>query len=238
MDVSSEVVSDVEIRLPTGDVYHQLVISEYTPKFCKRCKSFGHLEGSCGKLSEGGQHKPYVARKKGVSVGVGMALYDAPKTVERTAVAPEVDARVADGAGPADLGVAHAVGDVALRPAVAWMPPCPVQPPPCPPVMSAVGRRATASIGKQVLETGRQSIVEGTRLGPVYPELQPGSSGQGAPTTEKKGKKKKKAGKRDVAHAQQLSEGEDPLLEPYPNEDLEDCLEGWKIGGKKGGRKK
>ena len=41
-----------------------------------------------------------------------------------------------------------------------------------------------------------------------------------------------------MAHAQQHSEGEDPLLVPYPYDGLEACLEGWNIGGKKGGRKK
>ena len=67
VDVTSDIVSEVEIGLPTGVVYHQSVIPEFTPKFCKKCKIFGHEEATCGKGLEERQHKVYVAKKKGRS---------------------------------------------------------------------------------------------------------------------------------------------------------------------------
>jgi len=241
VDLSSEVVSDVEIRLPTGDVYHQLVISEFTPKFCCRCKSFGHVGDSCGKVSEGGQHRPYVARKNGPLVGCGKAVPDASKPVDRPAAANVVGARVGDGADRADLGASHAVVD-AVRPAVAWSPPWAVQPAagPSPDGVGpsaglGKGGGATACKGKELLVSGHPPVVEDSRQGPV----QIGSSDQGESTIGRKGKKKKKkSGKGDVLHDLLLSEGEDPLLMPYPHEGLVDCLEGGIIGGKKGRRKK
>ena len=57
VDASKDIISEVEVRLPTGEVYHQLVIPELIPKFCKRCKSFGHVEGGCGKGLEGRKSK-------------------------------------------------------------------------------------------------------------------------------------------------------------------------------------
>ena len=67
MDVTSDIVSEVEIGLPTGVVYHQSVIPEFTPKFCKKCKIFGHEVATCGKGLEERQHNVYVAKKKGRS---------------------------------------------------------------------------------------------------------------------------------------------------------------------------
>ena len=67
VDVTSDIVSEVEIGLPTGVVYHQPVIHEFTPKFCTKCKTFGHVEGTCGKGLEERQHKAYVAKKKSLS---------------------------------------------------------------------------------------------------------------------------------------------------------------------------
>ena len=45
VDASKELVTSVEMRLPTGVIYEQSVVFEYTPKYCKKCKSFGHDEG-------------------------------------------------------------------------------------------------------------------------------------------------------------------------------------------------
>jgi len=107
VDVSAEIVSDVEIRLPTGVVYNQLVIHEFTPKFCKRCKTFGHVEGTCGKGSEGSR-LPYVAKKKRPSVGVGPSAPVAPD--------PVMGARVDSGAvqaGPRVKPTGNVVGSSA-----------------------------------------------------------------------------------------------------------------------------
>jgi len=246
VDVSSEVVSDVEIRLPTGDVYHQLVISEYTPKFCSSCKSFGHVVGSCGKVSEGGQHRPYVARKNGPLVGGGKAVPFASKSSVGPAAAAVVGAREGAGVGRDDLGATKAVDGASVRPAVAWMPPWPVQPA-SRPSADGVGATdgqgkgvgATSSKGKEVLVSDNLPVGVDSRQGPVCPGIQLIPSVQGESTLGRKGKKKKKkSGKGDVIHDLQQSEGEDPLLLPYPYEDLEDCLQGGIIGGKKGGRKK
>ena len=59
VDASEDIISEVEVRLPTGEVYQQLVIPELIPKFCKRCKTFGHMEGGCGKGSEGKNSKVF-----------------------------------------------------------------------------------------------------------------------------------------------------------------------------------
>ena len=228
VDVSSEVVTDVEIRLPTGDVYHQLVISEFTPKFCSRCKSFGHVVDSCGKVSEGGQHRPYVAGKNGPLVGGGKAGPDASKSVVR----PDDSRPSADGVGDS-AGQGKGVGATAkVQPATR-------------PSADGVGVSAgqgkgvgaTASKGKEVLEPGHPLVVEDSRQGPVCLGIQAGSSVQGDSTIGRKGKKKKKkSGKGDVLHDQ--SEGDDPLLGAYPYDGLEECLEAGIIGGKKGRRKR
>ena len=88
VDVRSEIVSSVEIGLPTGVVYQQSVIPEFSPKFCKRCKTFGHVEKNCGKGLDERQHKAYVAKKKSLS--------DTP--VVEVQVGPSVQVHV-----PADL---------------------------------------------------------------------------------------------------------------------------------------
>jgi len=288
-------------------VYQQSVIPEFTPKFCKRCKTFGHVEGTCGKGLEERQQKAVVAMKKslprggvgdgpvglggagavkgtapclstskdlpgaslrpdGLAANPGLSIRPAevlvasevvgdggldkgraggagllPSTVVqvasgRPAAATVVGAQV-DGAGRAGLGASHAVVDDSVRPAVAWSPPWPEQPASAEGVGDSAGQGKgagdTASKGKELLVSGHPPVVEDSRQGPV----QIGSSDQGASTMGRKGKKKKKkSGKGDVLHDQQQSEGEDPLLMPYPYDGLEDCLEGGIIGGKKGRR--
>ena len=61
VDASKELVTSVEMKLPTGDVYKQSVVFEYTPKYCKKCKSFGHLDGDCN--LEGRKQSVYVPKK-------------------------------------------------------------------------------------------------------------------------------------------------------------------------------
>ena len=246
VDVSSEVVSNVEIRLPTGVVYHQLVISEYTPKFCRSCKSFGHVEASCGKASMDGQHRPYVARKKGPLVAGGKAAPVASKSSVGPAATAVVGDRVCADAGRGALGDSYPVGDASVRPAVAWMPPWPVQPATrhSADVVGAadvLGKGVGASIskGKEVLVSENLPVGVDSRQGPVGTGINLVSHVQGESTLGRKGKKKKKkSGKGDVLHVLQQSGGEDPLLLPHPYDDFEDCLERGYIGGKKGGRKK
>ena len=74
VDASTDIVTEVEVRLPTGEVYHQSVVPEFIPKFCKQCMSFGHVGGHCGKGSGGTKYSAYVAKRKlqarGGSLGV------------------------------------------------------------------------------------------------------------------------------------------------------------------------
>jgi len=63
VDASKELVTSVEMKLPTGDIYVQSVVFEFTPKYCKKCKSFGHVAGDCNKTLEGRNHSVYVAKR-------------------------------------------------------------------------------------------------------------------------------------------------------------------------------
>jgi len=76
VDASKELVTGVDLRLPTGEVYNQQVVFEFYPKYCKKCKIFGHVDGDCKKESEGGKLSGYVPNRKVQSAGVkgGRAL--------------------------------------------------------------------------------------------------------------------------------------------------------------------
>ena len=63
VDASKELISSVEIKLPTGDSYNQEVVFEVSPKYCKKCKVFGHIEGVCSKVLEGQKQAVYVPRR-------------------------------------------------------------------------------------------------------------------------------------------------------------------------------
>jgi len=250
VDVSSNIVSEVEIQLPTGVVYHQSVIPEFTPKFCQRCKTFGHVEGTCGKGSEGGQQPAYVAKKRIFSAGDGKSVPSAPTSALQPGAKPVVMPRIGGGAGRDGLGTGQAVaapGVSTCRPAG--------NPDAC-----AVGLLAAVNKGKQIVGPGlqvtagsiQQPVVEVLGMGPVCPApalatgglvepsgdaLLPTTGIQGASGSGKKGKKKKKSGRQDVTSEHQLSDGEGLLLEPCPFDGMVDCFEGWNKGGKKGRRK-
>jgi len=72
VDASKELVSSLEIKLPTGDIYDQLVVFEDTPKYCKKCKVFGHIESACSKVLEGTKHTAYVPRRMARPGGVAV----------------------------------------------------------------------------------------------------------------------------------------------------------------------
>jgi len=63
VDASKDLVTSVEMKLPTGDIYVQSVVFEFTPKYCKKCKSFGHVDGDCNKALEGRNHSVYVPKR-------------------------------------------------------------------------------------------------------------------------------------------------------------------------------
>jgi len=72
VDASKELVSSLEIKLPTGDIYNQLVVYEVTPKYCKNCKVFGHIDGDCSKVLDGTKQAAYVPRRMNRPGGVAM----------------------------------------------------------------------------------------------------------------------------------------------------------------------
>ncbi|KAL0352440.1 UNVERIFIED_CONTAM: hypothetical protein Scaly_1632700 [Sesamum calycinum] len=47
VDASKPLIDQVDFMLPNGVMRSQPVVYEFTPKFCKKCNRFGHLEGSC-----------------------------------------------------------------------------------------------------------------------------------------------------------------------------------------------
>ncbi|KAL0297498.1 UNVERIFIED_CONTAM: hypothetical protein Sradi_6801900 [Sesamum radiatum] len=47
VDASKKLVDYVEFILPNGVVRKQLIVYEFTPKFCSTCNRFGHLKESC-----------------------------------------------------------------------------------------------------------------------------------------------------------------------------------------------
>ena len=69
VDASKDLVTSVEMRLPTGVVYSQLVVFEVIPKYCKKCRSFGHREGDCKKATEGGYVSAYGPNRKTQNAG-------------------------------------------------------------------------------------------------------------------------------------------------------------------------
>ncbi|KAK4388173.1 hypothetical protein Sango_2423900 [Sesamum angolense] len=47
VDASKPLVDQVDFMLPNGVMRSQPVVYKFTPKFCKKCNRFGHLERSC-----------------------------------------------------------------------------------------------------------------------------------------------------------------------------------------------
>jgi len=111
VDASKELVSSLEIKLPTGDIYDQLVVFEIKPKYCKKCKVFGHIEGDCSKVLEGAKHNAYVPRKMGRPGGVVMQKKGDNSGNLSIAMATSSKA-VPTGAPTQDVGVTH--GDILL----------------------------------------------------------------------------------------------------------------------------
>jgi len=203
VDASSDVVSDVEVRLPTGVVYHQSVIPEFRPKFCKKCKSFGHVEGDCGK----GVPKS-TSRPGGVDLrplgGKQMEGVASAVLIDQAVVAPDVGAAL--GRNVASNGE-PAMGRTAV----------PVGAPSCPEVAlgsGGVGEAADALKGKSVLMSGQQAVVAvHQQTATVGLHTDEG----GWTTAGKKNKQKKKTGQPGVSALQLGSVGDVELqLVPPP----------------------
>ena len=77
VDVSKELVTSVEVKLPTGVVYNQLVVFESAPIFCKKCKTFGHGDAGCNKVSGGRNYPLFVPKRKMQHGGVDKSNIEA-----------------------------------------------------------------------------------------------------------------------------------------------------------------
>jgi len=72
VDASKELVDVVTVKLPTGVVYDQLVVFEFAPKYCKKCKTFSHGDVGCNKEMEGSRYPVFVPKRKSQPGGVDM----------------------------------------------------------------------------------------------------------------------------------------------------------------------
>jgi len=247
VDASSDIVSDVEIRLPTGIVYHQLVIAEFTPKFCKKCKIFGHLDGACGLGAEGRKQKGFVAKeqlhygegpvrqKGGGSLGVKEGAPCAPGT---------------DGAGLAGFGVARVeVGGMAATTVLAGASLLPAMGDTNPGVshlagLSSGGTAPSAPVAKETLAAvlqPRGMVRENTGqgcsvVGRSGCGRQPGPSGAGAiflpvrPAVQHK--------EAPAVPAEGITVADKIATRLHPEEVLDSGEVGWTTVGKKGKDKK
>ena len=121
VDASKDIISEVEVRLPTGEVYQQSVIPELIPKFCKMCKSFGHVEGGCGKGSVGMNGK-FVDDKR-ARTGGG-AVNCSGVNLEGSGPLDDSLIQMATASGPGDCGDAAGsdqLGDLASDRIQAWL---------------------------------------------------------------------------------------------------------------------
>ena len=202
VDASTEIVSDVEIRLPTGVVYHQLVTPEFIPKFCIKCKTFGHLDGACGKGAEGRKHTMYVAKRRLQNAGGSVS-------------------QAAGGCSPVlSVPVAEEIQPVAGRPATSGPVVKEVQPAvqhlvvptvgAAPPTIQQAEVLAGCSVGGAAsgsLEAGMLPTMSTQVAVPIV-------SGDGGWTTVgKKGKKKKNTGQPGEVAVQQQQVGDGMQLE-------------------------
>jgi len=210
------------------------------------------VEGTCGKGSEGSQHKPYVAKKKSLSAGVGLSAPSAP--VLNPIATPVVEVRVDRGADQAGKGCALAAPGV--------KPPGSVLEKSAPPVVEVLVDRGAGHPGKGSLpaegvdleiEEDGSSDVECSGQGqkgaglppavttmeaepiasPLCPEEGLDAGDVGWTRVGKKGKNKKKAGQPGMAAVQQQSDGEDLQdVDPVPDRFLYPYIPRWKGKGK------
>ena len=257
VDVTSDLVSTVEIGLPTGVVYQQSVIPEFTPKFCVKCKSFGHVVATCGKGLEERQQRAYVAKKKGMDrvgdvagldgVG-GVRAVDGPAEGAANSGGSTLRPAVSSGGG---LPLGNRLGQVGagLLPAEVGASPghvgkhCGRTAPVPQRVQSAVAPTIGPSEGAGPSLEGMSGQVGDALLSAVADHgTHPSAVGldcavQGPAKAGNKGKKKKKSGQRDAAVVQNQSDGEGFQSEPSPYDGLEASFDGWNKGGKKGKRR-
>ena len=191
VDASKELITVVEVVLPTGVVYEQRVIFEVAPIYCKKCNAFGHGEVVCNKDKEGWQFKAYVPKRNSRPGGVDFRpLGGKQKAGEATAVKVGADLAVsgqpgASSSGPRGDRPGPTVGVVGTGPKVGAA--RGVQAAAAPPVMAAL-------VAKQITT-------------PLCPGEVLDSGDVGWTTVGKKGKGKKRAGQPGAAAVQQQPVG-------------------------------
>jgi len=209
VDVSKELVTGVEVRLPTGVVYDQLVVFEFTPKYCKKCMTFSHGEEGCNKVSAGRTCPVYVPKRRNRPGGVDMP----------TAQPCNSGLGQSGGSRLAHLGSALLDGLVVVPEVGKSVEANPVASPLCPTGVldaTAVGVAGTANAGMQKLLSGQQgaatapqqSVVVDTRLEDECPAVDPVTGDRGGTSAGKKRKQKKKSGQSGVTAVLHQSDGE------------------------------
>ena len=214
VDASKELVTGVDMRLPTGEVYRQVVVFEYYPKYCKKCKIFGHVEGDCKKESEGKTFTAYVPNRKSKSVGVkGSAGMQAGNS-KGMEVLPVMTGEFSGQAGPSDRGTVSSKGtapsDAAQVRACAADSATPRTAPSCAKEGAAMPIQEATQDAKKGKEVAAVSPVPGLPKKAVYlPAQIKGVGGSGI-----KGQQKRSAGQQDVAAVQQKTVLVAPGLQP------------------------
>jgi len=78
VDASKDLTTSVDMRLPTGEVYQQSVIFEFTPKYCNKCKRLGHADGDCNMGKGGKKNTAYEPNRKFQTVGGTASITEDP----------------------------------------------------------------------------------------------------------------------------------------------------------------
>ena len=235
VDASKELVKVVEVMLPTGVVYDQLVVFEFTPKYCKKCKTFSHSDDGCNKVSEGGTHPIYVPKRKFQPGGVDKSYVDVVGC--QGGGRPSV--------GGSKLGEASTVKDGELlavngQPGLKGTGSKVVHAADAPAVGVVLPSAVACNSGKG-LSGGSRPAQMGSALLPTkvgFPAVDLDASAVGVAATAIKGKQKMLSGQQGMADVLQHSDVEDSRLETVcPAEGLDTDV-GWTRAGKKRKQKK
>ena len=114
VDASKDLVTSVEIKLPTGVIYEQSVVFEYTPKYCKKCKSFGHDEGDCNKELAGRKYSVYVPKRVAQPRGEGINKNEQTGGNKRGAKAPSGKSKLGEDSAVNSAGLTGESGQTVL----------------------------------------------------------------------------------------------------------------------------
>jgi len=234
VDASKELVTTVEMRLPTGEVYHQLVVFEFIPKYCRKCKTFGHVEGDCNKESVERKYSAFMPKRKLQAGGVtarsneamGAVKGGARELIGKTKMA--VDSSAKSGAPSAGVGQSTPSGMAPGTLLVSDAPSVVVDLVGSSAVRSVKGVSMSCGLAREVLGSvqvpGNSDVAEGQVEGvsgmePPAPALNFPAEDlaarvKGGARHGNKGRHKKAAGQRPVTDVQMQSVDLVPCLRP------------------------